>query len=528
MQNKAQQSPLLQCFWDLADVDENKRVTAAQTLRELLIATPKNAPAPPVVVKSDDGDDEAATGSPDEFDYCMKRLVRGLSSSRDCARQGFSVAMMIILEQFPDKYSSSYVLNVIDSVYKKSGQMKGQEARDFLLGQLFAYAVLLKCEHTRNDSFDIVMDRILDIADEKSWASDLCNQILGSVLVLLDREVFISKAMPRIVARIPRTVSNLTSSTLALIWPLYGKYPELISAQIRDLPQTHSAADMTKLWNVLDLSIPTCSPAHKSVLIKLFMNTLSFVDSPADILNKNFLRVVINSLHNKSTHLNAESSECYARIIEKTKTSVCPSARRQLLSVLEGPSGNISIDSLTKTHYTADLMRCFKSHDELYQYLEFISKSMNSTTSDDTKDQDQEDDPDQEAPNAGDSRRIWALSKILAIIKDRLISVPSSVFDVFIEWFFILAFTKSAPAENSKPRSGPVSFMLTDAARMLTADLTLKFRQSAADKFFSAVKETSLLPVYVYVHHLCHVLVVKVLIIYTLNLMHGYTAYIHC
>jgi len=59
----------LNCFWDLAVDDAELRVKASSSLLSLL------------------SESESIT---EDSDYTTKRLVRGLSSSRESARQGFS------------------------------------------------------------------------------------------------------------------------------------------------------------------------------------------------------------------------------------------------------------------------------------------------------------------------------------------------------------------------------------------------------------------------------------------------------
>jgi hypothetical protein len=73
--------PLLDCFWNLADVEPTARVEAASQLLALLAADP-----------AAEGGSADAELSP-ELAYALGRLIKGLASSRDCARQGFALAL---------------------------------------------------------------------------------------------------------------------------------------------------------------------------------------------------------------------------------------------------------------------------------------------------------------------------------------------------------------------------------------------------------------------------------------------------
>lgn len=67
--------PILETFWALADINPTRRVQAAKEL----VASLKAA--------------QALTPDAQEMAYCLKRLVRGLASSREGARQGFAMAL---------------------------------------------------------------------------------------------------------------------------------------------------------------------------------------------------------------------------------------------------------------------------------------------------------------------------------------------------------------------------------------------------------------------------------------------------
>lgn len=67
-------SQILQYFWDLASVEETVRIAAATSLISAL-------------------SQESSETFKTDMDYSVKRLIRGLASSRAGARQGFAVAL---------------------------------------------------------------------------------------------------------------------------------------------------------------------------------------------------------------------------------------------------------------------------------------------------------------------------------------------------------------------------------------------------------------------------------------------------
>jgi hypothetical protein len=111
----------LQRFHDLAEVDEEVRCRAALGVRQDL--------------------EDSSTAS-DDLQYALRRLVRGVQSSRQCCRQGFSLALSELLVAFPTELSG--VLDLIRQSTELQPGLKHAEMKDRLLGRLFAYAAVLQ------------------------------------------------------------------------------------------------------------------------------------------------------------------------------------------------------------------------------------------------------------------------------------------------------------------------------------------------------------------------------------------------
>ncbi|CBI35443.3 unnamed protein product, partial [Vitis vinifera] len=75
--------------------------------------------------------------------YAVRRLIRGVSSSRECARQGFALGLTILVNKIPSIKVQSFLKLIVD-LLEVSSSMKGQEAKDCLLGRLFAYGALVR------------------------------------------------------------------------------------------------------------------------------------------------------------------------------------------------------------------------------------------------------------------------------------------------------------------------------------------------------------------------------------------------
>lgn len=137
---------LLGFFWNLADIEPATRCeSAASLVAHLRVAHERSRAV---------GGPAAADGAPPcaEVAYAAQRLVRGLSSSRDCARQGFALALTRLLRGDESDanaadaealLSPAHVLALIGS--ELSGGAKGAaEEREQAIGFFFAHAAIVR------------------------------------------------------------------------------------------------------------------------------------------------------------------------------------------------------------------------------------------------------------------------------------------------------------------------------------------------------------------------------------------------
>jgi DNA polymerase phi len=90
----------LSFYWDLASNDPVKRQKSCVALTKTLAKFQANF-SPKTINTLEDIKTECAP----DVAYALKRLMRGLSSSRDGARQGFSVALTEVFYQFKQSFS---------------------------------------------------------------------------------------------------------------------------------------------------------------------------------------------------------------------------------------------------------------------------------------------------------------------------------------------------------------------------------------------------------------------------------------
>jgi len=112
---------LLAQFHNLGDSDVKVRCAAAHGVRDTLL-----------------GGDVAKT----ELAYTLRRLVRGVQSSRQCCRQGFSLALAEVLHAFPRELQT--VLQLLEQTSELQAGLRSGEQKERLLGKLLVYVAILQ------------------------------------------------------------------------------------------------------------------------------------------------------------------------------------------------------------------------------------------------------------------------------------------------------------------------------------------------------------------------------------------------
>ncbi|KAM1986327.1 hypothetical protein ACFX15_033734 [Malus domestica] len=136
-------------FKDLSSADGSVREAAAEALAMELVAVQRaydgleHKELVEGGVKLDAEKDDGLNDCAPSLRYAVRRLIRGVSSSRECARQGFALGLSILVSTIPSIKVNSLLKLIVDFL-EVSSSMKGQEQRDHLLGRLFAYGAIAR------------------------------------------------------------------------------------------------------------------------------------------------------------------------------------------------------------------------------------------------------------------------------------------------------------------------------------------------------------------------------------------------
>ncbi|CAJ1961392.1 unnamed protein product [Sphenostylis stenocarpa] len=136
-------------FKDLAAASEAAREAAAKQMVKELKAV-QNAYDEREEKENDEGGLKLEAEKDDGLDNCapsvryaVRRLIRGVSSSRECARQGFALGLTVLAGTIHNIKVESF-LKLVINLLEVTSSMKGQETKDCLLGRLFAYGALVR------------------------------------------------------------------------------------------------------------------------------------------------------------------------------------------------------------------------------------------------------------------------------------------------------------------------------------------------------------------------------------------------
>lgn len=203
--------------------------------------------------------------------YSLRRLVRGLSSSRQSARQGFAACLSELLLVF-DFISYDQIIDLIDETTKITGAMKRAEERDFLFGKLFGYLTLISASRVCSaDSAKDIAGRLLALYDKKPWMHEVVTEALLSVLHSVHADETATRAVvDRIVdkALLFGAVEEMSASQLILLIGLqnhFALHPKLSAVFNDAFSYKHAVNSLKKMDDMHAALIASCSGYPKVI-----------------------------------------------------------------------------------------------------------------------------------------------------------------------------------------------------------------------------------------------------------------------
>ncbi|GJN18938.1 hypothetical protein PR202_gb06150 [Eleusine coracana subsp. coracana] len=134
--------------------------------------------------------------------YAIRRLIRGISSSREFARQGFALGLAVVLESIRSIRVEA-IMKLIPTLLEYSSSMKGPEAKDNLLGRLFGFGSLVRSgqisrQWSRDKSSPVVKDfvsEVVKLGSKKRYLAEPAVAVILDLVRKLPDEAIISEVL---------------------------------------------------------------------------------------------------------------------------------------------------------------------------------------------------------------------------------------------------------------------------------------------------------------------------------------------
>jgi DNA polymerase phi len=238
-------APILNLFWDLASTDEPKRIEACSSLVTILSEAQEAHGASA----------SSGGGSPcTDITYTVRRLVRGLASSRDGARQGFGTALIEVLRAFGDAVELESVLAVMEESMTLHGSMHGAEERDVLFGRVFTCASILRSGRVaalpapRRGALAASLSReLLQCSTKKSFLQELCATLQCELLATLQNDDVQAAIWPQLSPSLSAPLADWSAHTLLLALRLSRSLPRATMAPSSTPPTCRRSSPRSRL-----------------------------------------------------------------------------------------------------------------------------------------------------------------------------------------------------------------------------------------------------------------------------------------
>ncbi|XP_028411187.1 rDNA transcriptional regulator pol5-like [Dendronephthya gigantea] len=478
---------LLSHFWDLASTNEKIRIDAGVTLIQYL-RSPKNEQA----IENDSTTEERL----DDLSYTLKRLIKGLASSRKAARQGFAMALTEIVLMF-DTITVDDIINLIKESLTVTKTSSSQEERDAYIGQIFGLVALGRAiclakdnnnKKLQRSSIKLVIERIKEVLAKKSYLQETCYRAIVDIITMLNFSEFEEYVMPILENEIKCVAGKCTPDSLVLIlasWRLfkddigrktfkkswaschldaidnYLLFAKILQNAHTSHPRVHivwdevlnlvlnsSRSDFEKFWmTVVDENLFQSSHERKFMGFKVLEKVLPILSSEqvAIVFSPQLMHCLFNSLGHDTNYLYPAIKQMIEglanMIIVNGKQELIPQILKQLL----GRNSNICFDAVTKTKTVENLLSKLQLQD-LPSFVSWLKEIFIAGTSDLKK---------ASVPGQVDKTREGVLGMFLSLVRCKQLEhtslwVLDAVFFVFENAYFVQTIS---PAISSRTRS---------------------------------------------------------------------------
>ncbi|XP_071945191.1 myb-binding protein 1A-like protein [Antedon mediterranea] len=461
---------LMNTFWSLAAANDEKRVSGANTLLKIL----QN--------KQSLHDNEETLC--DDVIYSLQRLVKGLASSRQGARQGYATALSELLTLLP-----IISLKEVFSLIKKHlhSNSSKQEEREHMFGQVFAYIAVVQSGRLQAEDGKYtvnVLTKLKGFSEKKSYLQDLCTQASMDLINMSSKETFSEHIWPSIKSDLSCGWEGCSPHILQTLLTCHRCFPDVVKSKFlkthwghKDILHPDNLNHVVKIFTESTIiSHPNvnsvCDEVLKLVLQdqeKVTVFCQQVVDSGLlharqecrylalqlverllrecsaeevdNVLSPAVVKILINSLANKQHFLHEASKKFSATLPLVVKEIQDGATQLEILKCLISKSGNIHFDQITKTRSVHNLINNLNLKG-VKLYVKFLKNLfINGPTQDSFE----------KVPDL-DSTRRWVCHEMLSLIRSPGIPKQEQwVLDV-TQFLFVHAYFNIESNDTSIPQ----------------------------------------------------------------------------
>ncbi|KAJ8312866.1 hypothetical protein KUTeg_010239 [Tegillarca granosa] len=195
---------VLDSFWVLAESNKKNINETTKGLVNVLMSKQKT---------------KASEEMEGDLKYSVNRLVKGLASSRESARQGYSVALCQILRTF-EVVTVKDIMDCVEKHLKYTNNMSKSEKGSIFLGKTLVYLSLIKSgllKKASHKEIKTVVKQLRQMYRKKSYLQQICTSALVLCIQQVDEEVFKESIWPEVESDMKQGWDSCTPDNLMLL-----------------------------------------------------------------------------------------------------------------------------------------------------------------------------------------------------------------------------------------------------------------------------------------------------------------------
>ena len=489
----------LSLYWDLAVTDPQLRNNACSKLIQSLTEFQQKFLAETQHTESELSSWESvkANCAPD-ICYALKRLIRGLSSSRDCAREGFTVALTELFRLMPN-LTVGFATELIIDISKNNGTKSGQEEREVSFARLFGFeAIILSGMLNRKSTMskDIVglAQNLGTIMKKKEYLKEASTAVFINMLKHLQgQQESATLVIDQFLEECPQESLEIVwfYSDVSSIYPDYQHWKSKLSGWKKGNilheknkntlktvliestyygDQIHSAFEavvrrlvslghgLLDFWTLIEQSFFNGSHERKRIGFQVFaivLNAAKLNEIPL-IFTPNFMRCLINSLSSKETVLNKQAKQTTRSLADYAQVN--QEAALPLVLQLLGEFGHFKFDAITNTNTVESILSNLTS-EGIRQYCDHLIKIFyepeSLTSSNDGK-------------RSSDAVQLWVIDQLYLFLRTGKIEKDKEWLEMIMNFVVVQGFFTVKSNSQSLPYIKPIK--ITDIIRQACKD----------------------------------------------------------